>query len=320
MMETVKTEDLQMGMYVLLPKNWFNHPFLKNEFLIENPKQITKIVEVGITEVVINTDKSDYRREEPVSIPHVSMPPLPIVPVDLQEAIFSRTLPVTEKAKIIHKHSAVMVQRLMKNPSASNLIEAKLGIAEIVDIILADDKTNEYLLNITSHDYNTYIHSVNVGVLGVSLAKKLFKKSDAHNMHELGAGFFLHDLGKVKIDINIINKPAVLSNDELLAMRLHPQHGYEILKQTRQLTQECKKIVLQHHERENGTGYPLGLKGEEIHLYGRICSLADVYDALNSSRPYRQGVRPFDALNIMKEEMLDHFHKELFQQFVLLFK
>jgi HD-GYP domain-containing protein (c-di-GMP phosphodiesterase class II) len=208
----------------------------------------------------------------------------------------------------------------MKNPSTSNLIEAKLGIAEIVDIILADDKTNEYLLNITSHDYNTYIHSVNVGVLGVSLAKKLFKKSDAHNMHELGAGFFLHDLGKVKIDINIINKPAVLSNDELLAMRLHPQHGYEILKQTRQLTQECKKIVLQHHERENGTGYPLGLKGEEIHLYGRICSLADVYDALNSSRPYRQGVRPFDALNIMKEEMLDHFHKELFQQFVLLFK
>lgn len=238
----------------------------------------------------------------------------------MQEAIYSKKMTVPEKAKAIHKYSIVMIERLMESPSTESIIEAKQGIAEVVDLILADDKTNEYLLTINTHDYSTYVHSVNVGVLGVSLCKKLFSKSDAHDMHELGAGFFLHDLGKVKVDINIINKPSILTDEEMAEMRRHPQYGYEILSETHQQTDECKKIVLQHHERDNGRGYPLGLAGEEIHLYGRICSLADVYDALNSERPYRHGIKPYQALNVMKEEMLDHFHKELFEKFVMIFK
>jgi HD-GYP domain-containing protein (c-di-GMP phosphodiesterase class II) len=213
-----------------------------------------------------------------------------------------------------------MIEKLMENPTTENIAEVKKGIADVVDLILADDKTNEHLLTITAHDYSTYVHSVNVGVLAISLSKTLFQRSNAHNMHEMGAGFFLHDLGKVKINLNIINKPAVLTDEEMQEMRQHPRYGYEILTETHQITEECKNIVLQHHERDNGGGYPLGLKGDEIHLYGRICSLADVYDALNSKRPYRNGLRPFEALNVMKEEMLDHFHKEMFERFVLLFK
>lgn len=75
----------------------------------------------------------------------------------------------------------------------------------------------------------------------------------------------------------------------------------------------------QHHERHNGTGYPKKLRGDDIHMYGRICSVADVFDALVSKRPYKTQKTPFDALKIMKEEMLDHFHKEVFQAFVMLF-
>ena len=130
----------------------------------------------------------------------------------------------------------------------------------------------------------------------------------------------MHDLGKVKIDINIINKPAVLIDAKMQEMRRHPQYGYGILNQPHQLSEECKKIVLQHHERENGQGYPGRLIGNEIHLYSRICSLADVFDALISERPYKQKLNPFDALKLMREELLDHFHKEIFERFVLLFK
>jgi HD-GYP domain-containing protein (c-di-GMP phosphodiesterase class II) len=322
MIKTVKTQDLKVGMYVILPKKWFAHPFLKNEFLIDSPKQIAKMIEVGISEASINTDKSTYKHEEAAkkSIPQPITPVQPIIPVALQEAIYDKKMPSPKKAAVIHEHSIVMIERLMENPTTENIAEVKKGIADVVDLILADDKTNEHLLTITAHDYSTYVHSVNVGVLAISLSKTLFQRSNAHNMHEMGAGFFLHDLGKVKINLNIINKPAVLTDEEMQEMRQHPRYGYEILTETHQITEECKNIVLQHHERDNGRGYPLGLKGDEIHLYGRICSLADVYDALNSKRPYRNGLRPFEALNVMKEEMLDHFHKEMFERFVLLFK
>jgi HD-GYP domain-containing protein (c-di-GMP phosphodiesterase class II) len=322
MIKTVKTKDLKVGMYILLPKSWFAHPFIKNEFVINSPAQIAKIIEADIHEVAVDTERSKYEQNEPVKtvIPkNIDKNSLPIIPPDLQEAISNKKMAAPEKAKIIHKHSTVMIQRLMERPSSENITEAKKGIAKVVDVILADDVTNQQLLNITSHDYSTYVHSVNVGLLGVGLSKSLFKNSDAHDMHELGAGFFLHDLGKVKVDINIILKPSVLTDEEIEEMRKHPQYGYDILAETKQLTEECKRIVLQHHERFDGRGYPMQLKGEEIHLYGRICSIADVFDALASKRPYRKGLRPFEALNIMKGEMMEHFHKELFQKFVLLF-
>jgi HD-GYP domain-containing protein (c-di-GMP phosphodiesterase class II) len=95
--------------------------------------------------------------------------------------------------------------------------------------------------------------------------------------------------------------------------------GFRLLHDTKQITEESRLIVLQHHERHNGTGYPKKLRGDDIHIYGRICSVADVFDALVSKRPYKTQKTPFDALRIMKEEMLDHFHKDVFQTFVLLF-
>jgi len=103
-------------------------------------------------------------------------------------------------------------------------------------------------------------------------------------------------------------------------MRRHPHLGFKLLQDTRQLTDESKIIVLQHHERIDGTGYPKGLRGNEIHIYARICAIADVCDALTSDRPYRKKMAPFVALKLMREEMMHHFQKDLFEQFVLLFK
>jgi HD-GYP domain-containing protein (c-di-GMP phosphodiesterase class II) len=102
-------------------------------------------------------------------------------------------------------------------------------------------------------------------------------------------------------------------------MRKHPGMGFKLLTDTKQINDESRLIVLQHHERQNGMGYPRRLRGNDIHIYGRICSVADVFDALVSKRPYKAQLRPFDALKIMKDEMLDHFHKEVFERFVLLF-
>jgi HD-GYP domain-containing protein (c-di-GMP phosphodiesterase class II) len=237
----------------------------------------------------------------------------------LKEIIADKKLPPEMKARVIHEHSVDMMKCLWKNPTGEKLAEFKKSVVCVVENILTDDATNKHLLKLTDYDYNTYVHSVNVGVLALSLAKELFKKQNRHDMHALGAGFFLHDLGKVAIDEGIINKPGKLTDEEMAIMRRHPGMGFKLLHETKQITEESRLIVLQHHERYNGSGYPRGLRGSEIHIYGRICSVADVFDALVSKRPYKAQKKPFEALKIMKEEMIDHFQKEVFQTFVLLF-
>ncbi len=327
MQKTINTDNLKVGMYVILPVSWYQHPFVKNEFLISSKEQIEKISESGIKEVILDTKRSKLSRNQESRDPQseaeqTAKPPLSrtVVPDALLEAIHDVNLPPQEKAKAIRAYSITMISNLLENPTAENIQDVKKGIAEVVDLILTDDETSLYLINITSHDFYTYTHSVNVGFLAISLSKALFKKSAAHNMHELGAGFFLHDLGKVAVDASIINKPGKLTEEEMNHMKQHPHMGYKLLYETNQLTHECKKIVLQHHERFDGRGYPHGLEGDDIHLYGKICSIADVFDALTSERSYRQKLDPFDALKLMKEEMINHFHRDLFEQFVLLFK
>jgi len=323
MQKTVRTENLEIGMYVILPVSWLSHPFVKNEFLIKSKDQIKKIYNYGLKEIIVDTKRStlaeqkeklDTKTEQPAKALSRS-----IVPDELMEAIHNANLPPLEKAKAVQAHSITLVSNLLENPTAENIRDAKKGIAEVVDLILADDKTSLYLLSITSHDFYTYTHSVNVGFLAVSLSKSLFKNSVAHNMHELGAGFFLHDLGKVHVDASIINKPGKLTVEEMNVIKQHPSMGYNVLDDANQLSPECNKIVLQHHERYDGRGYPYGLKGDDIHIYGKICSIADVYDALTSDRPYRRRLEPFDALKLMKEEMINHFQQNLFERFVLLF-
>jgi len=323
MIKTIKVQELAVGMYIMLPVSWFKHPFLKNEFIIRSQDQIDKIVDHGIAEIVIDTEKGERSNSHPTgnpaSVPPKTWSPEKLVPPELREAIYDQSLPPGEKSRIVYESSRVLVERLFEDPRTENIREAKKGISEIVDLIIADDATSRELLKITSYDFYTYTHSVNVGVFSVLLAKSVFKGSDAHNMHELGAGFFLHDIGKVRIDPAIINKRGKLTEDEMLIIKSHPYQGYKILKETNQLTEECMIIVMQHHERENGSGYPKRLKGDQIHSYGRICCIADVYDALTSDRSYQQKLNTFEALKLMKETLVNHFHQELFKKFVFLF-
>jgi len=329
MEEIIKIEDLRVGMRVRVPVEWLDHPFLLNEFVIRSPRQISKFTEYGIREVIINTDTEPFPAEATESVSHgaeeaLHTPPRiwepeKLIPMELREAVHDRKLPPEKKSKIVYESSRVLVERLFEDPKAENLQVAKQGIAEVVDMILVEDATSRELLRLTSYDYYTYTHSVNVGVFSVMLAKTLFKGSDAHDMRELGAAFFLHDIGKVRVDPAITKKPGKLTDSEMKEMRTHSSEGYKVLSETNQLSEECKIIVMQHHEREDGSGYPLGLKGGEIHTYGRICCIADVFDALTADRSYKQRLNTFYALKLMKKKMLNHFQREMFEKFVLLF-
>ena len=320
MIKRIKVTDLKLGMYVELPSAWRAHPFLRNSFTINSQKQIDQIIDHGILEVNINEEKGAPLEEKPAlkEQPEKDLS-ANILSEKLKEVIQDKKMPPEPKAQAVHLYSVNMISKLWKNPSGENIAQFKKDIVAVVDLILEDDATSDHLRKLTSHDYDTYIHSVNVGVYGVSLAKVVFDKNDGHDMHALGAGFFLHDIGKVYIDEAIINKPGKLTDEEMNQMRRHPGMGFKLLTETKQIDEECRSIVVQHHERNDGTGYPRKLRGNDIHIYGRICSVADVYDALVSKRPYKPRLEPFEALKLMRHEMLGHFQKDIFEKFVLLF-
>ena len=267
----------------------------------------------------ISQEKPEQPQHREVE-PPAKWNPKNLVPGELLAAIQDQLLDPQTKAKAVYKHSLDMMSRLLESPTVENIHTSKEAISSITNLILSDDATAYNMLRITSHDFYTYTHSVNVGVTAIMLAKELFQHSDNHDLEELGAGFFLHDLGKVNVDSRIINKPGRLTDEEMNQMRAHPYQGYKLLKSANALSEECKFIVMQHHELNDGTGYPKHLKGDDIHIYGRICHLADVFDALTAERSYKRAMTKYEALKLMRDQMHNHFNRELFESFVLLFK
>ncbi|WP_242966912.1 HD-GYP domain-containing protein [Desulfosporosinus sp. FKA] len=146
------------------------------------------------------------------------------------------------------------------------------------------------------HDYGTFVHSLNVAILATLTARRLGYSEKKLKYLILGA--LLHDLGKLNIPKEILNKPGTLTEEELLLMKQHPQFGAEMLKNSRVLP-SVFETVIKHHERWNGTGYPCGLKKDDIHLDAQIVAVTDVFDALTADRPYRKGLPPYYALEMI---------------------
>lgn len=340
MKKNVLVGELRVGMYVILPLSWTEHNFLRSKFKLTTPAQIAEIRAHGLREVIVDFTRSDLASEAaPQSVselayvshsdaivdPKDQEPPLAwnpdtLVPAELHEAVHDRHLAPEQKARAVYHHSREMMLRLLDAPGPANIRASKEAIRSVSDLILSHDQTAKSLLRITTHDFYTYTHSVNVGITSLMLAKELFKYSDRHDLHELGAGFFLHDLGKVMVDPAIINKPARLEEAEMRRMRIHPYQGYKLLRDADALSEECRIIIMEHHELMDGGGYPKRIKGDQIHVYGRICCIADVFDALTAERSYKKAMTPFDALALMRDKMPNHFDRPLFNTFVELFR
>jgi HD-GYP domain-containing protein (c-di-GMP phosphodiesterase class II) len=312
-------------MHVRLNPTMLDDAFPVSEFRICSYEQIRRIRRTGIREVrmvledVVPPVAVDAQQEISPEGVCPSWADKNVVPPVLLEAIHDPKLGPRPRVRMLYRHSREMIRRLLEAPTGPNLQETKRAIAQIANLIVADDAIASHLLRITSHDFHTYTHSVNVGFLGIALAKSLYRRSDGHDMEELGAAFFLHDIGKVRVSSGLINKPGRLSPEESRGMRAHPQEGHDLLRDAGALSDECRVVILQHHERYDGSGYPLEVSGSDIHPYSRICCLADVFDALTSERSYKKPLPRFEALKLMRDEMANHFDQDMFRRFVLLF-
>ena len=167
------------------------------------------------------------------------------------------------------------------------------------------------LTSILHHDYTTFTHSANVGFYCALLATNMgFSEQD---VAEIAAGGLVHDLGKLEIDERILNKPSKLDEFEFRAIKAHPLVGFRRLTASPEVTTRQLLMTYQHHERLDGKGYPVGIAGDEIDVVSRICSVADVFEALTSHRPYRTALSHSRALAIMQAEVDTAFDKEIFQ-------
>ncbi|HEY5563117.1 MAG TPA: HD-GYP domain-containing protein [Clostridiaceae bacterium] len=153
------------------------------------------------------------------------------------------------------------------------------------------------LVDIKSMDNYTYQHCVNVAVL--SLIIGLHLKFSKDELYELCIGAILHDIGKVFIPKELINKPGKLTDEEFTEMKSHTFRGYDYMKNSPEISAPARIIALQHHERYDGRGYPEGRRGTEINKLAKVVAIADVYDALTSDRPYRSAMCPSEALELI---------------------
>jgi HD-GYP domain-containing protein (c-di-GMP phosphodiesterase class II) len=188
-------------------------------------------------------------------------------------------------------------------------------IAEnIVEEILAHKNIMVNLVDIKCMDNYTYSHCVNVAILSLvlSIGLGLNKKQ----LYDIAVGAMLHDIGKIFIPKEILNKEERLTKDEYRIIQRHSQLGYDYLKDLYEINSLSRIIVLQHHEAINGKGYPSGLTGERIHLYAKIVAIADNYDALTSDRPYRRGLSPNEAIEYIMASGGSLFDYDLVKEFI----
>ncbi len=203
------------------------------------------------------------------------------------------------KAAILYETSTGLVRDVLSNPTyGENIRRSKELVGNTVGYILHGREAFLNLLKITSFDYYTYTHSVNVCTFSIALAQQLGMK-DKTFLHDLGTGALLHDVGKSKISDRVLNKQSALTPYEFEIVKQHPKWGIEILTETDELSSSSYYPVLQHHERGDRSGYPNGLDLEEMHVSSRIVSIADSFDAMTSERVYQRAIDTFACLKIL---------------------
>ncbi|MBF0560092.1 MAG: HD domain-containing protein [Nitrospirae bacterium] len=218
-------------------------------------------------------------------------------------------LPEGDKAKIravaLRETSKIVLQNFLADPKSGETIkEMHTLVNDMIDCIMQDRDTIYTLLSLKGYDYYTYTHSVNVAALSVALGVAIDLPRD--DLEKLGIGAMFHDVGKSRISHEILNKQGRLSDIEYTVIKNHVNEGEKIVSSHANFPCESLGAVLQHHEKLTGRGYPLGLSGAEISLFGRISAIADCYDALTTRRPYKVAYTPFYALSAISKDTGDY--------------
>jgi HD-GYP domain-containing protein (c-di-GMP phosphodiesterase class II) len=248
----------------------------------------------------------------------------------LRSLVQCETVDDIAKSEVIKDSAIVYLSKIFdegKEFTTEYLGEAISGcrdsVESMIDVIKDYDvkKVQELIGNLSFHDFYTYDHSINVSMYNIILFQALKPKASREEIVMAGLGGLLHDLGKIKIPTTIINNPGKLSDEEFAEIKMHPDYGKTLLAEGNYEMvgvnfEVISRIIHEHHENFNGTGYPSKMHGEKIHVLARITAIADFFDALTTKRSYHEVLSVEDALEVMGKTVGKKIDPHLFDLFV----
>jgi len=263
------------------------------------PTDTQKLSEFGVSELFV---KFDSRREHHQYLEE-----------KLASLLDKPNVSIAKKAAVLYELSDPILSTIYTTPESAELVHSACGYVKNCIKYLNDRGALPELVELSCKTLTEHTHALHVSTYAIALAKRVGFQS-YEEVFALGMGGLLHDIGKSKIDVKILNKPGELDDEEWLLVRQHPKLGEDILDHRQLVPVLSKRIVAEHHERVNGKGYPRGIKN--IHVFSKIVGIADVFNSLTSTRPYAGAMKPFDALKLMIQTMKHEFDPKLLAAFI----
>jgi HD-GYP domain-containing protein (c-di-GMP phosphodiesterase class II) len=299
LLKKISVDQLRLGMHLhALDGSWLDHPFWRARFTLDDAAVLDRVRRSGIGECWIDVSRGidiDGCATSVVSPP----PPVPIAPsaaVPVAAATHSLAGELKEAAAICLRGREAVLS-MFAEARMGRTIDAA-GCLPLVEEISRSVQRNAgalvSLARLKTRDDYSFMHSVAVCALMVALARQL--GHDEQACREAGLAGLLHDVGKALMPPDVLAKPGRLSDDEWATMRTHPERGHALLEAGGSVTESALDVVLHHHERIDGRGYPHGVAGDAITLLARMGAVCDVYDAITSNRPYKAGWDPAESI------------------------
>ncbi|MCI0334812.1 MAG: HD domain-containing protein [Planctomycetes bacterium] len=234
----------------------------------------------------------------------------------LESILRNETIPATEKFAAMQLAVAVAMDHTLRLVDCGKFRDLAEQMGQEVVTLLSDGEVlPRELFQIARHDFNTFTHVTNVASYSVMLAERL-GITDKKELRKIASAAILHDLGKRFIPASILAKPGRLTPEEREIIEAHPQRGYEELCDQSDLNFGQLMMVYQHHERVDGTGYPVRVPHREIHPWARMLAVVDVFDSMTAKRPYRRSATPESVMDYQKQLAGTHFDREVVECWV----
>lgn len=340
MKKKVDVHDLSKGMYVTeLDRPWLGTPFLFQGFEIQSDEELAQLRSLCQHVYVLNEDTLSgpaVRQTKPrtaVTAPKTHI----VIHTSLDVAVTetaSRAIPKNgtppnrytdqtpveeelQQATEIEKSTRDVLYSILDDVRLGRAVDtpgAKKAVAKMTESIIRNPDALVWLTHLKKKHEYTALHSLRVSVLALALGRHL--GYDEERLNILGIGALLHDIGKLRVPIEILDKPGSLTRDEFEIMKQHVPNGMKILENAEGIPPSALEVIGRHHERYSGNGYAFGLQGDAIGEFGLISAIVDTYDAITSDRSYHLSLSAADALKIIYEGRERAYHPWLTEQFI----